>query len=259
MSVHGADSKLIEEKLEQVGDLKAQIKCLLTDNEEVKMNQEELNANMATVTHQMTLLAEAVERVSGNGRADLFRRVSRISRQSFRRDLPSEMHQQQQRQKQLVTSSKSVSGSTSAKTLSSPLSLPASPLKRKASLEGIVKQLTSLAVSISTDDVNKSAATTASTPTSPLASPTSGFLSPPALERTRASTTTRRPSGSSLPGRLMADKKLRRTNIMKRRESQALLEGVRKLRGEGVGSSGRLAGSGNSLKEQSTGGGSQTQ
>ena len=168
MSVHGPDSKLIEEKLEQVGDLKAQIKCLLNDNEEVKMNQEELNANMATVTHQMALLAEAVERASGGGRAELFRRVSRVSRQSFRKDLPSEMRPK----KQAVTGSKSVSGGCTVTTVPtkqpvSPLSLPGSPLKRKASLEGIVKQLTSLAVSISTDDVNKSAATS-STPTSPL-------------------------------------------------------------------------------------------
>ena len=60
------------------------------------MNQEELNANMATVTHQMALLAEAVERASGGGRAELFRRVSRVSRQSFRKDLPSEMRPKKQ-------------------------------------------------------------------------------------------------------------------------------------------------------------------
>lgn len=42
VSLHG-DSKLIEEKLDQVSDLKTQIRCLMTDNEEVKLNQEELN------------------------------------------------------------------------------------------------------------------------------------------------------------------------------------------------------------------------
>ncbi len=40
-----------------------------------------------------------------------------------------------------------------------------------------------------------------------------------------------RGSGFSLPERLIMDrKKLKRTNLMRRRESQALLEGVRKLR-----------------------------
>lgn len=52
MSING-DSKVIEEKLDQVSDLKTQIRCLITDNEEVKLNQEELNANMTTLTHQV--------------------------------------------------------------------------------------------------------------------------------------------------------------------------------------------------------------
>ena len=64
------------------------------------------------------------------------------------------------------------------------------PKARKTSLEGAVKQLTDLAVTISAEDGTEPA-----TPQAPV-----------------------------------KDKKLKRTNLMKRRESQALLEGVRKNR-----------------------------
>ncbi len=47
------DSKAIEEKLDAVGDLKAQIKGLAVDGEEVKLNQEELNTGMANLSHQV--------------------------------------------------------------------------------------------------------------------------------------------------------------------------------------------------------------
>jgi regulator of replication initiation timing len=51
-SINGSDSKLIEEKLGEVSDLKTQIRCLITDNEDVKLNQEELNANVVSLSHQ---------------------------------------------------------------------------------------------------------------------------------------------------------------------------------------------------------------
>ena len=205
------DSKMIEEKLDQVSDLKTQIRCLINDNEEVKLNQEELNANMATVTHQMSLLADAFEKLGGSGRTDIFRRVSRLSRQSFRNKLPNAPSTNGQQQL-TVTPTTPLTPKTPTTPLSpkSPSTLLNPPLKRKASLEGIVKQLTSLAVSISTDDVK-------------------GTVQSEAETRLLAEHD-RRGSGTSLPGRLI-DKKLKRTNLMKRRESQALLEGIRKSRG----------------------------
>lgn len=206
MSLHG-DSKMIEEKLDQVNDLKTQIRCLISDNEEVKLNQEELNANMSTITHQMSLLADAFEKLTGNGRTDVFRRVSRMSRQSFRNHLPAK---------------------SQASLSPNPPAAPKTPqigpktTKRKASLEGIVKTLTDLAVSISTDDVKAT-----------LAKEASGGGGDTSAEQRLLEDSDyglRRDSGSSLPGKLM-DKKLKRTNLMKRRESQAFLEGVRKIRG----------------------------
>jgi regulator of replication initiation timing len=86
---HG-DSKAIEEKLEAVGDLKTQIRGLISDNEDVKLNQEELNSNMSSVTHQLAMVAEALDRLSsnnGSGRTEIFRRVSRASGHSFRKQL----------------------------------------------------------------------------------------------------------------------------------------------------------------------------
>ena len=196
MSLHG-DSKMIEEKLDQVSDLKTQIRCLITDNEEVKLNQEELNANMTSVTHQMSLLADAFDKLIG-GRSDVAGDVSRVSRKSFRSHLPSNAMSQTQQNAQSKT-------------------------KRKASLEGIVKQLTSLAVTISTDDVKNGGQVQSDCPSG---GATSKVERQRLLEETEWE---RRGSGLSLPGRLM-DKKLKRTNLMKRRESQALLEGVRKMR-----------------------------
>ena len=37
----------------QVGDLKTQIRALQADSEEVKLNQEELNANMVSLSDQV--------------------------------------------------------------------------------------------------------------------------------------------------------------------------------------------------------------
>ncbi len=87
--VGAGDSKAIEEKLDQMGDLKSQIKGLSADHEEVKLNQEEISTGMAALTHQMSLLADALDRMatssgSGGGRTDIFRRVSRLSKNSFR-------------------------------------------------------------------------------------------------------------------------------------------------------------------------------
>ena len=96
-------------------------------------------------------------RLTGTGRTDLMRRVSRASRRTTPTATPK------------VT-----------------------PKARKASLEGIVKHLTDLAVTISADDGSDCSASTSAVP--------------------------------------LRDKKLKRTNMMRRRESQALLEGVRKNR-----------------------------
>jgi len=82
--------------------------------------------------------------------------------------------------------------------------------------------LATLAVSISTDDVKNQQEKKA-----------------PALsleERLRLHRESWQGSGFSLPEKLSQHEpghagRLRRTNLMKRRESQALLEGVRKLRG----------------------------
>ncbi len=111
----------------------------------------------------MTLLADALEKLAGGGRTDVFRRVSRLSKNSFRHpsDLPPgallhhrgslqptpsyhhHIHPQQQQQQ----------APSSGVSLKKP--------KRKASFEGVVKQLASLAVSISTDDVKNSNASAA--------------------------------------------------------------------------------------------------
>ena len=159
LGFHG-DSKVLEEKLEAVGDLKTQIRGLINDNEDVKLNQEELNTNMASVTNQLALVAEALDRLSsnnGNGRTEIFRRVSRVSGQSFRKHLSSNplksIHQPTSNgvpqtapvmasglNKTLLTASPSVSANATPKAL------------RKVSLEKAVKQLTNLAVTISADD-----------------------------------------------------------------------------------------------------------
>ncbi len=43
----------LEEKLDQVSDLKTQIRSLIVDNDEMKLNQEELNANMTSIAKQV--------------------------------------------------------------------------------------------------------------------------------------------------------------------------------------------------------------
>jgi len=53
--------------------LKTQIKCLLSDNEEVKLGQEELSSAVESVNRQVALLSEALERLAGGGRTDVFR------------------------------------------------------------------------------------------------------------------------------------------------------------------------------------------
>jgi hypothetical protein len=156
---HG-DSKVLEEKLDAVGDLKTQIRGLINDNEDVKLNQEELNANMASVTQQLALVAEAVDRLSSNnssGRTEIFRRVSRASRQSFRKQLSSyNAKPTQQSSTNGVPQSAPVLVSSSCRTLltaTPSVSVNSTPkVLRKVSLEKAVKQLTDLAVTISADD-----------------------------------------------------------------------------------------------------------
>lgn len=157
LGFHG-DSKALEEKLEAVGDLKTQIRGLINDNEDVKLNQEELNTNMASVTHQLALVAEALDRLSsnnGSGRTEIFRRVSRAG--TFRKPLSTYTSKSTQQptsnggpqsapvivpgsNKSLLTATPSVSVNATPKAL------------RKVSLEKAVKQLTDLAVTISADD-----------------------------------------------------------------------------------------------------------
>merc|ERR1712224_751049 len=155
-----ADSSALEEKLEVLADLKIQMRGLTNDNEEIKQTQEEVNTTLLNMNHHMTSMAEAIERLSGTGRTDLMRRVSRASRRTTPTATPTTV-----------------------------------PKNRKTSIDSAVKHLTDLAVTISAED-----ASTDTTPTNP----------------TRI-----------IP---LKDKKLKRTNLMKRRESQALLEGVRKNR-----------------------------
>lgn len=141
---------------------------------------------MTTLTHQMSLLAEAFEKLIGNGRTDVFRRVSRMSRKSFRTQLSTSPPQSHP----LSPSSQPPSPRVVANG-----SRPSSPsrfrMKRKASLEGIVKQLTSLAVSISTDDVKNKGRVAGE-----MSSKAARILG----EDLVASSDTRRGSGSSLPG-----------------------------------------------------------
>ena len=160
LGYHG-DSKFLEEKLEAVGDLKTQIRGLINDNEDVKLNQEELNSNMASVTQQLALVAEALDRMSSpnnnSGRTEIFRRVSRASRQSFRKQLSSFTPKPtQQVGSNGAPQSAPVIVSNSSKTLltaSPSVSLNSTPKAlRKVSLEKAVKQLTDLAVTISADD-----------------------------------------------------------------------------------------------------------
>ena len=176
------DSKIIEEKLDAVSDLKTQIRTLVNDNEDIKLNQEELNSSLTGITHQLTVVTEALDRMatrSGTGRTEIFRRVSRASRQSFG------------------------GGEYSGLAAAAPSSLNVTPKgNRKTSLERVVKQLTDLAVTISADDKTKKS-----------------------LGRVVAAP----PRGDKIIK--LSDTRLKRSNLMKRRESQALLEGVRKNRG----------------------------
>ena len=163
LGYHG-DSKVLEEKLEAVGDLKTQIRGLINDNEDVKLNQEELNSNMASVTQQLALVAEALDKLSsnnsGSGRTEIFRRVSRASRHSFRKHLSS-YPAKPTSPPQLTTSNGAPQSAPVIVTSSCKTLLTATPsvsahttpkALRKVSLEKAVKQLTDLAVTISADD-----------------------------------------------------------------------------------------------------------
>ena len=175
------------------------------------MNQEELNANMTTLTHQITLLAEAFDRRASEGVAEhKLKRISKLSKRSFREKLPSD-----------DCSRAAVETRKKDKVLSVPNGRPKA--KRETSIEGLLKQVTTLAVSISTDELNAkpNSERTLSNPTNK-----------ETLEmRAIGDDGSRRGSGISLPDGLGEGNKLKRTNLMRRRESQALLEGVRKLRG----------------------------
>ena len=181
MNLSGGDSKVIEEKLDQVTDLKIQIRGLISDNEEVKLNQEEINANMTFIAHQMTLITEALGNIGGSGGA-------------------SAAAAEKQRKGSYI------SCSSLAPPAPTPTPTPTSAngkKQRKASIEGAVKQLTDFAVSLSVNDASE-------------------------LKRASSNSTSevdeRNTGGES--------SKLKRTNMMKRRESQALLEGVRKHRSQ---------------------------
>ena len=57
-----ADSTALEEKLEGLGDLKTQMRGLISDNEEIKQTQEEVNSTLLNMNHHMTAMAEAIDR-----------------------------------------------------------------------------------------------------------------------------------------------------------------------------------------------------
>ena len=48
-----------------MSDLKTQMRGLLTDNEEIKQTQEEVNTTLLNMNHHMTSMAEAIERNGG--------------------------------------------------------------------------------------------------------------------------------------------------------------------------------------------------
>ena len=57
-----ADASALEEKLEAVSDLKTQMRGLLTDNEEIKQTQEEVNTTLLNMNHHLSMMAEAIDR-----------------------------------------------------------------------------------------------------------------------------------------------------------------------------------------------------
>ena len=74
--------------------------------------------------------------INGQGRTEIFRRVSRASRQSFR--VP-----------ELSVATPTATPATTTTTTTSPITPKV--VRRKASFEGVVKHLTDLAVTISAD------------------------------------------------------------------------------------------------------------
>lgn len=57
-----ADASALEDKLEAVNDLKTQMRGLLNDNEEIKHTQEEVNSTLVNMNHNLTAMAEAIDR-----------------------------------------------------------------------------------------------------------------------------------------------------------------------------------------------------
>ncbi len=220
-------SKAIEEKLDMVSDLKVQLKCMIDDSNEVKLNQEEMNTSMAVLMHQVLLLGDVLENLPGGDKTEVLQRCTRLSKDSFRHPLRTDMvltmpptsrenlqpmqsftHQQQQ----------------------APLEEFTKP-KHKASLDGVVKRLASRAVSTSADNVNNSgnSATAAvqrggqvTSVDRSTAQQQQLTLNLPLENRPRQDRENWQGSGSSLSERMAINqkKKLRRTNLMKRRESQ---------------------------------------
>ncbi len=199
MNAGGGDSNVVvlEEKLQQVVDLKEQIKALSNDTEEIRVSQEKMNANMENISKQVVTAAETIEKLAaGNRTVDrtVAKRASRVSRNSFYTYLPSSYRA---KKPQSQSSVKHHSLKNGASTSTSPTQVDPCTVRRQPSLEEVMKHLTSLAVSISKDDAgNKDEGDNAAAPTSGL-----------------------------------SEKKLKRTNLMRRKESQAVLQGVRRLRG----------------------------
>ena len=57
-----ADASALEEKLEGLADLKTQMRGLINDNEEIKHTQEEFNSTLLNLNHNMSAIAEAIDR-----------------------------------------------------------------------------------------------------------------------------------------------------------------------------------------------------
>ena len=57
-----ADASALEEKLDAIASMKTQILALINDNEDIKHTQEEINATLTNLNHNINLMAEAIER-----------------------------------------------------------------------------------------------------------------------------------------------------------------------------------------------------
>ena len=163
-------------------------------------------------------------RLSGTGRTDLMRRVSRCSRRNTPATTPKITP------KHSATPINNTAGNSGF-----PATGGMSGKDRKTSLEGAVKHLTDLAVTITPSAAAAAASTADNAENQSDSSSGSGKEKPDKPAGILEKPTGRYTSGfSGISGVINAKKKLKRTNLMKRRESQALLEGVRKNRLQGT-------------------------